>query len=108
LFNVNADTLAGNLAGRLRVKRLVIAGGTAGVLGHKGRTVSELDGGGIEKLVSSGTATHGMVAKLRACRAAADAGVREVWIADGRDPKRLLGLLTGKAPKKGAWTRVAK
>jgi acetylglutamate kinase len=108
LFNVNADTLAGNLAARLRVKRLVIAGATAGVLGHKGRTVTELDGASIDKLVSSGTATHGMVAKLRACRAAADAGVREVWIADGRDPKRLLPLLAGNAHKKGGWTRIAK
>ena len=106
LYNVNADTLAGNLASRLHAKRLVFAGGTAGVLGHKGRTVPELDGAGIEKLVSSGTATHGMVAKLRACRIATDAGVREVWIADGRDPKRLLPLLAGKAPKKGAWTRI--
>ena len=32
LFNVNADTLAGNLAARLKAKRLVIAGATAGVL----------------------------------------------------------------------------
>jgi acetylglutamate kinase len=108
LYNVNADTLAGNLAGRLHAKRLVIAGGTAGVLGHKGRTVPELDGEEIDKLVSSGTATHGMVAKLRACRVAADAGVREVWIADGRDPKKLLTLLTGHAGKKGGWTRIAK
>lgn len=108
LFNVNADTLAGNLASRLHARRLVIAGGTAGVLGPKGRTVSELDGAGIDKLVSSGTATHGMVAKLRACRTATEAGVREVWIADGRDPARLARLLAGKASRKGGWTRIAK
>lgn len=107
LYNVNADTLAGNIAARVHAKRLVIAGATAGVLGHKGRTVLELDDAGIDKLVSSGTATHGMVAKLRACRAATDGGVREVWIADGRHPKRLLPLLVGNAPKKGAWTRIA-
>lgn len=108
LYNINADTLAGNLAGRIHAKRLVIAGGTAGVLGHKGRTVIALDGEGIDKLVGSGTATHGMIAKLRACRAATDAGVREVWIADGRETKRLLKLLIGNAPKKGPWTRIAK
>ncbi len=31
-----------------------------------------------------------MIAKLRACRAALDAGVREVAIVHGRDPKGLL------------------
>ena len=35
LFNVNADTLAGSLAARLKAKRLVIAGATAGVLDKK-------------------------------------------------------------------------
>ena len=32
LFNVNADTLAAHLAGRLKSPRLIIAGATAGVL----------------------------------------------------------------------------
>ena len=36
LFNVNADTLAGHLAARLRARRLVIAGTTAGVLDEMG------------------------------------------------------------------------
>ena len=68
LYNVNADTLAGNLAGRLQVKRLVIAGATAGVLDKKQQTIVKLDSERIEKLVKSGTANAGMVAKLAACR----------------------------------------
>ena len=36
LFNVNADTLAGNLAARLKARRLVVAGNTAGVLDAAG------------------------------------------------------------------------
>ena len=70
LFNVNADTLAGNLAARLKAARLVIAGATPGVLGAKGETIASLDDKAIDALVSSGTATAGMVAKLRACRRA--------------------------------------
>jgi acetylglutamate kinase len=108
LFNVNADTLAGSLAARMHAKRLVIAGVTAGVLGTKGRTVATLDNDGIDKLVSSGTATAGMIAKLRACRKAVKGGVRDVVIADGRRPKRLVALLTGSSPRKGAWTRIGK
>ena len=38
LLNVNADTLASHLAALLRARRLVIAGGTAGVLDDGGRT----------------------------------------------------------------------
>ena len=39
LLNVNADTLAGHLAAALRADRLIIAGGTAGVLDGAGRTI---------------------------------------------------------------------
>jgi acetylglutamate kinase len=108
LFNVNADTLAGSLAARLHAKRLVVAGATRGVLSTKGATVAKLDLDGIEKLIESGTATAGMVAKLRACRKAVKGAVRDVVIADGREPRKLGAVLTGKAPRKGAWTRVTK
>ena len=108
LYNVNADTLAGSLASRLHAKRLVIAGTTAGVLGSRGRTLSNLNRDGIDQLVGSGTATSGMIAKLRACRKAVDRGVREVVIADGRDAKRLATLVGGSAARKGPWTRIAK
>ena len=43
LFNVNADTLAGSLAARLKAKRLVIAGATAGVLDSAGQTIPRLN-----------------------------------------------------------------
>ena len=52
--------------------------------------VSELDLEGVDALIDDGTASAGMVAKLRAARAALDAGVTEVAIVHGRDPKGLL------------------
>ena len=97
LFNVNADTLAGNLAARLRAKRLVIAGATAGVLDAKKRTIASLDSKAIAALVSSGTANAGMVAKLKACQAALAGGAKRVAIVDGRKPAQLLRALAGKA-----------
>ena len=105
LFNVNADTLAGSLAARLKASRLVIAAATAGVLDGTGRTIPRLTGTRIAELVGSGTATAGMVAKLRACRAAVDGGVGDVAIADGRSPK-LSALITGTASRTGNWTRL--
>ena len=85
LLNVNADTMAGHLAGALHARRLVIAGSTAGVLDDAGHTVGLLDPAAIARLVSSGTATAGMIAKLRACEEALAGGVDDVIIVDGRD-----------------------
>ena len=88
LFNVNADTLAGSLASRVKAKRLVIAGATAGVLDKRGQTIPRLNKTHIAKLVTSGTANAGMVAKLNACEAAL-AGASSVVIIDGRDARRM-------------------
>jgi acetylglutamate kinase len=49
-----------------------------------------------------------MVAKLRACRKAVKGAVRDVVIADGRAPRKLSALVSGTAPRKGAWTRITK
>ena len=85
LLNVNADVMAGHLAGMLRARRLVIAGSTPGVLDDEGNTVALLDPVAIAKLVTGGTATAGMIAKLRACEDALGGGVDDVVIVDGRN-----------------------
>jgi acetylglutamate kinase len=85
LFNVNADTFAGHLAAKIGARRLVIAGTTPGVLGVDGATMPALDSDAIARLVSDGTATAGMIAKLRACEHALAGGVDDVVIVDGRD-----------------------
>lgn len=104
LYNVNADTLAGSLAARLQAKRLVIAGATPGVLDKKNQTITKLDSERIEKLVKSGTANAGMVAKLAACQMALKGGAKNVVIVDGRAPGRLVKALTGE--KTSATTKV--
>jgi acetylglutamate kinase len=85
LLNVNADTLASHLAAAIGAKRLVIAGGTSGVLDEHGRTIARLTRREAAQLVKAGTANKGMVAKLQACRAAVQQGVGDVVIAGGRD-----------------------
>ena len=84
LFNVNADTLAGDFATRLRAKWLIIAGTTAGVLDPDGRTIPVVDKAVVERLITNGQASAGMIAKLRACQAAQRGGVTDVAIVDGR------------------------
>jgi acetylglutamate kinase len=98
LFNVNADTLAGHLAAQLGARRLVVAGATAGVLDVSGRTLATLDPSAVARLVGDGTATAGMIAKLRACEHALAGGVDDVVIVDGRDGAALEAAAIGSAP----------
>ncbi|MBI2835458.1 MAG: acetylglutamate kinase [Acidobacteria bacterium] len=92
VLNVNADTLAADFAVRLGAERLVIAGGTNGVLDEAGRTIGSLDAAAIERLIAGGGAQAGMVAKLIACRKAMQAGVSEVAIVDGHEARNILDL----------------
>lgn len=87
LMNVNADTLASHLAQAIGARRLVIAGGTSGVLDEHGHTIGRMTGREAARLIKAGTANKGMVAKLQACRAALAGGVRDVVIANGRETK---------------------
>ena len=89
LLNVNADTLAGHLAGTLGASRLLVAGGTAGVLDEDGETIPEVDAELLERLIADGRASAGMVAKLIACREACRRGVRRVDIVTGQGTDNL-------------------
>lgn len=109
LFNVNADTLAAHLAGRLKSPRLVVAGATAGVLERDGSTIADMTFRDVDALVGNGGATAGMVAKLAACRHAIENGAREVFVADGKDVAGLAVLARhGRAPGAGKCTRITK
>ena len=94
LYNVNADTMAAHVAGRLRAARLVIAGATAGVLDEHGRTIEQLDCAAASALIASGTASAGMIAKLRACQDAIGNGAGEVLLMDGRRAQAIETVLT--------------
>lgn len=106
LLNVNADTLASHLASALGARRLVIAGGTSGVLDASGATIGRLTVKEAAGLIKTGTANKGMVAKLQACRTAVQHGVGDVVIANGRQVR--LGALASKDVPKSGCTQVVK
>jgi len=83
VLNVNADVMACRLAAALG-SELIIAGTTAGVLDAAGVLLPALTIAGMAALIDDGTATAGMVAKLRACREALEDGVPSVRLVDGR------------------------
>ena len=75
----------------LPAKRLIVAGGTAGVLDADGQTMAELPVDAIDAMMASGVAHSGMVAKLGACRLAFASGVTDISIVAGRGVVRLRG-----------------
>ena len=83
LLNVNADVMAAHVAAATGAARLLVAGSTAGVLDAGGNVIDVLDAPALDAMLGDGTATAGMIAKLRACQDARDAGVSDVRIVDG-------------------------
>ena len=106
LLNVNADTLASHLAAAVGARRLVIAGGTPGVLDEQGHTIDRLTAREAARLVKAGTANKGMVAKLQACRAALQQGVGDVVIVDGRTTR--LDTLADASARLAGCTQVVR
>jgi acetylglutamate kinase len=104
LLNVNADTLAGRLAARLNARRLIVAGTTPGVMGKDGQRLESVAPQDLTRLIADGTATAGMIAKLRACEHALARGVDDVIIVDGRDRSALVHAGKGMST---AGTRIS-
>lgn len=84
VLNVNADTLAAHVAAGIGARELMLVGGTAGVLDGTGQTIGALTSDEAEALMQDGTASAGMIAKLRAALTARSRGVGQVAIVDGR------------------------
>jgi len=89
-YNINADTVAGALAGALKAKRMLLLTDVAGVLDANGEIVRELSIAQARAAIDSGLATGGMIPKLLTAVAAVEAGVEAVVILDGRRPHALL------------------
>lgn len=102
-YNINADTMAGAIAGALRAARFFLLTDVAGVLDHAGELLTDLTPAGIAALRADGTVTGGMIPKLDTCVAAVEAGVDAAVILDGRVPH---GMLLEIFTRRGAGTLV--
>ncbi len=89
-FNINADTVAGALAGALRAKRMLLLTDVAGVLGADGELIREMSVGEARAAIATGVASGGMIPKLETALAAVESGVEAVVILDGRRPHAML------------------
>jgi len=86
-YNINADTVAGEIAAALRAEKLVMLTDTRGILCDKdddNSLIPTLDISEIEELIQSGVIETGMLPKVEACITALEAGVQKTHIIDGR------------------------
>jgi acetylglutamate kinase len=89
-YNINADTVAGALAGALNAKRMLLLTDVAGVLDKEGKLIRQMSVAQARAAITDGTATGGMIPKLETAIAAVQSGVEAVVILDGRKPHALL------------------
>lgn len=93
LYNINADTAAGCLAGVLRAKKLVYLTDVNGVLRDPQdpkSTISVLNPKDVAVLQDRGVVRGGMLPKVQSALSALRAGVGKVHLVDGRIPHALL------------------
>ena len=94
-YNINADTVAGAVAGALGATRLLMLTDVPGVLDAKGRLIPEMTVADIERAIVEGVITGGMIPKVENCADAVRRGAKGAVILNGRMPHAcLLELFT--------------
>ena len=98
-YNINADTVAGAIAGALGASRLLMLTDVPGVLDENRQLIAELSMQDARRGIESGMITDGMIPKVETCLAALAAGASAAVILDGRVPHAcLLELFTDAGP----------
>jgi len=94
-YNINADTVAGAIAGALGATRLLMLTDVAGVLDADKNLIPELTIAQVKEGIESGMISGGMIPKVENCVDAVRQGVKGAVILDGRQKHAcLLELLT--------------
>jgi acetylglutamate kinase len=106
-YNINADTVAGAVAGALGAEKVVYLTDVTGILDVHGELIPRIDAAQLDGLVADGTVSGGMIPKVAACLHAVRSGAGSAHVLDGRLPHVLLleiftdegvgTMITGKA-----------
>ncbi|HCX68028.1 MAG TPA: acetylglutamate kinase, partial [Rhodobiaceae bacterium] len=83
-YNINADTVAGAIAGAMGAARLLLLTDVKGVLDKQGKLMEALTVDQAKSLMQDGTISGGMIPKLETCIESVEDGVEAVVILDGR------------------------
>lgn len=94
-YNINADTMAGAIAGSVHASRLFMLTDVAGVMDKEGNLISELTEEEAYQAIADGVITGGMIPKIETCLKAVKEGAQAAVIMNGRIPHAcLLELFT--------------
>jgi len=83
-YNINADTVAGAIAGALEAERMLMLTDVRGVLGPDGKLIPEMTVAEVRRGIADGWISGGMIPKVETCIYAVERGVKGAVILDGR------------------------
>ena len=89
-YNINADTVAGDIAAALQAEKLLFLTDVAGILDRDQKLLPTLNPEEIRTLKQDGVIDGGMLPKVDACLHALTHGVAKTHIIDGRVPHAVL------------------
>ena len=93
VFNINADTIAAEIAVQLKAEKLILLSDVDGIYltaGDAGTKLSRLTAGEAGELISSGAASAGMIPKLQSIIVLLERGVHSAHIISGTKRNALL------------------
>ncbi|HIU63439.1 MAG TPA: acetylglutamate kinase [Candidatus Avacidaminococcus intestinavium] len=92
-YNINADSVAGEIAGALKAEKLLVLTDVRGIYSDyrdESTFISTLTFEKAQELIIRGNIDGGMIPKVKACITALSGGARKTHIVDGREPHTIL------------------
>lgn len=90
ILNINADTVAAEIAAALKAEKLILASDVDGILRTDKTLISRTTPEEIDRLIKEGVIKGGMIPKAQGAVEALLEGVRSVHIINGKKPSTLL------------------
>ena len=83
-YNINADTVAGAIAGAIKASKLLLLTDVAGILDQNNKLMSTLSINEARNIINEKHIVGGMKPKISTCINAIEQGVKQATILDGR------------------------
>ena len=90
IYNINADTAAGAIAGAMKASKLLLLTDVAGILDENNQLISSLPINEAKKIINKKYIVGGMKPKIETCINAINQGVKQTTILDGRIPHAII------------------